>query len=563
MSSFYSELKRRHVFRVAAVYVVTCWVLAQAADFLLESFGAPEWVVQSIVVLLFLGFPVALILAWATELTPEGIRLTGDEPIPSTALTAPSDDIVAPAALNYAHSIAVLPFADMSVDKDQEYFSDGLAEELLNMLAQIPQLHVASRTSAFSFKGKAEDIQVIAQRLNVNHVLEGSVRKSGEKVRVTAQLIKAEDGFHLWSESFDRPLDNIFAVQDEIAQSVVEVLKLKLLGEAPKSKETHPDAYSLHLKGVHFNTMRKQEDLLEAVNCFEQALEIDPDYAPAWSGLSFTYMIMGGSGGAGWEKSAALSREALGKALKLDPKLADAWMNASALKSYYDWDWTGAQSDIERARELAPNNSNLLDVEARLARSQGELERSIQLADQSIGLDPLNQGAQCDRARALLYLGHYDQSEAAYKALLLINPLHHNAKSMLSRVYLARGEVERALANRDENVSPFWQDFTQLLALYSHRRDSQVEAKLAQFIEEYQNEGAFQIAEIYALGGSKDEAFHWLARAYEQRDPGLADELLVTNSLRSLHSDPRWAPLVDKLGLLAAYQAMPTLNPVI
>ena len=268
MASLFSELKRRHVFRVAIAYIVTAWILAQVADLMLDSFGAPPWVVKAFLVFLIIGFPVAMLLAWAFELTPEGIKVDVAPP-PDPPSEKPSPDTEAndqSSLLDKADnaSIAVLPFADMSSEGDQEYFSDGLAEELLNLLAKIPQLHVAARTSAFSFKNTQADIHEVAKKLNVANILEGSVRKSGDQVRVTVQLISASDGYHLWSETYDRSLENIFSVQDDIASAVVNVLKVKLLGEAPKVEETDPEAFRLYLQGRHFLAEKSEEGLTES-----------------------------------------------------------------------------------------------------------------------------------------------------------------------------------------------------------------------------------------------------------------------------------------------------------
>jgi TolB-like protein len=555
MTSFFTELRRRHVFRVAAAYVVTGWVVAQAAEFLLESFAAPEWVLQVLIILLVLGFPIALVLAWAFELTPAGVELdksAEDDPLPAAsgpALEAPPD--------SPDQSIAVLPFVDMSADRDQEYFSDGLAEELLNLLAKVPGLHVASRTSAFFFKGKQEDIRTIAEKLRVRHVLEGSVRKAGNQLRVTAQLINAQDGYHLWSDTYDRPLDNIFAMQDEIALAVVDALKVRLLGEAPTARETNTEAFNLYLQGVHLFKQRTSETLDKAVDCLERAVAIDPEYAPAWAYLSSVYAVRGGSAGAGWEKGVTASREALQRALALDPDEALSWVSQSQLKSYYDWDWEGARNDLERARLLAPDSSEVYAALARLARSNGRLEQSVELSARAIELDPLNFTAHSDRSRALMYLGRLEEAEVGFRGLVGLNPNHRNGTAMLSRIEMLRGNVDSALELNERVVIPFWTDFCRLLICYRHRRTPDCERDLLTFCEEQGDEGAFQVAEIYAYAGEADTAFEWLDRAVVQRDPALADELLVSDTLRGLHSDARWETLVGRIGLLDSWRSMP------
>lgn len=553
MASFFTELKRRHVFKVAAAYVVTGWVVAQAAEFLLENFSTPEWILQTLIVLLVLGLPIAIVLAWAFELTPIGLHLdSSGEDKPLLEAADPQPDLLESSP---KQSIAVLPFADMSPGHDQEYFSDGLTEELLNLLAKVSGLHVASRTSAFSFKGRQEDIRQIADKLSVRHVLEGSVRKAGDQLRITAQLIKAQDGYHLWSETYDRSIENVFAVQDEISRAVVGSLKLQLLGEAPVVRETSAEAYNLYLQAMHLKMQRTHDSLDLAMDYLEQAVEIDPEYAPAWALLSEVYALRGGSTQSGWEEGVAASRKALERALALDTESAGAWLSQGQLKSYYEWDWEGARKDLERACTLAPNDSSVYVAQARLARHEGRLEDSVSLCDQAIALDPINQDARSDRARALYYMGRLDEAEAGFRGLMALNPRHHNASGFLRRIDAARGNLDSAL-ERDKTLVPFWSDFNWLLLVYRYRRTEECEAKLAAFVEKNANEGAFQIAEIYAFAGEADSAFEWLEVAVKQRDPGLTDELLTTETLQSLHEDARWEPLIAQLGLLDAYRAM-------
>ena len=554
MTSFFTELRRRHVFKVAATYALTGWVVAQVAEFLLESFRAPEWILQALIIVLILGFPIAVVLAWAFELTPDGLqRDNPTDEVPSPAFAR----LTAELPKNFPdQSIAVLPFADMSPDRDQEYFSDGLTEELLNLLAKVSGLHVASRTSAFSFKGKQEDIREIAEKLCVKHVLEGSVRKSGDQLRITAQLIKAHDGYHLWSETYNRSMENVFAIQDEIARAVVEALKPQLLGETPVVRETSSEAYNLYLQALHLKRQRTPDSLNKAMDYLERAVDIDSGYAPAWALLAAVYALRGGSALTEWEGGVAASRKALKRALKLDPEHAGGWLSQSQLRSYYEWDWEGAQADLERASALAPDNSDVCVAKARLARSQGRLVESIAFCDQAIALDPLDQDARSDRARALYYLGRLDEAEEAFRELMALNPNHHNVFGFLYRIDAVRGNVDRALNQHGDTLNPFWSDFNWLLIAYRFRRTKECEAKLAEFIAANADEGAFQIAEIYAFAGEADAAFKWLEAAVQKRDPGLTDELLSTETLLRLHSDARWEPLVEKLGLLEAYRIM-------
>ena len=401
--SIIAELKRRNVLRVAALYLVAAWVLLQVGDLLFGLLDLPAWSNKLLFAGLVLGFVPALIFSWVYELTPEGLKrehevernasttaetarkldlivvgllviaivvvavqrfMPRTAPVPAaTVATSGSSSVEMPAPAA-AKSIAVLPFADMSAGKDQEYFADGLSEELLNLLAKLPELRVIGRTSSFQFKGRNEDLRVIGEKLNVVHVLEGSVRKSGNKVRITAQLIKAADGSHLWSETYDRTLDDIFAVQDDIAGEVVKALKLTLLGttSVTRSRPVNPEAYNLALQGRFFVERRGQKDLERAVEYFRRSRERDPGYAPAWAGLSQAYARQADYGFAPPADGYRQAREAAEKALALDPQLVDAHLAMGSIHLVYDWDWAAADASFRRALDLEPGNAQALKL---------------------------------------------------------------------------------------------------------------------------------------------------------------------------------------------------------
>jgi len=556
MPSFFSELQRRKVFRVSIAYIITAWVLAQVAELMLESFSAPGWVVKAILVFLIIGFPMAAILAWAYEMTPDGIKLDSDVyPTPPERVDPPP--FPAHPEREDAHSIAILPFTDMSEDGGHEYFSDGLAEELLNLLTRIPELRVASRTSAFSFKNKHIDIKKVARKLKVAYILEGSVRKSGNRVRITTQLIKASDGFHVWSDSYDRPMDNIFAVQDEIALAVVEVLRLKLLDEAPRASVTDPRAYSLFLQGRHYRLQRSRKSLASAVKAYRESLEIAPDYAPALAGLSQAYLFEAAQSYRDWEEGVALARKTVEQALALDPNQALAWVSLSRIKSGHDWDWAGAQADLERARKLEPGNTEVLYTLSELYASKGLLEEAVALCRKVLELDPLQLNAYHDQGRFLIEQNRLDEAEKCYSLLLDLNPAHHNAHGYLAKIMAVKGDFEGALAEIEKLDEPFWKAWATLLVHYIARSTADMTEQLEQFISENQHDSAFQIAQLYATNSDVNNAFKWLEQAYVQRDSGLAQSLLSDGILRVLYGDPRWELLIARIGLLQAYKAMP------
>ena len=376
--SFFAELKRRNVIRAAVLYIGAIWALAQGIAQLGSSVGAPEWATRWFLVAAAIGFPFWLAFAWFFEFTPEGIKREAEvEPHESIAhhtgrkldfaiigvlaiavVLLVTDRFVLHHGVNEEavvaeHSIAVLPFVDMSSGKDQEYFSDGISEELLNLLAKIPQLHVAARTSSFSFKGKNAPVPEIARTLLVAHVLEGSVRKSGDQVRITAQLIRAVDGYHVWSETWDRKLDDIFKIQDEIAADVVKQLKVTLLGAAPKARATDPNAYALELQARQLARQGTSRSIDEAIAARRQALAIDPGYVDAWSGIAGLYMSQANKGLKPIDESYALARAAVQRALEIDANDVGALLALGRIASDYDNDPATAARHIEQALALS------------------------------------------------------------------------------------------------------------------------------------------------------------------------------------------------------------------
>ena len=327
-----------------------------------------------------------------------------------------------PSALPATASIAVLPFVNMSSEKEQEYFSDGLAEEMLSSLAKIPGLHVAGRTSAFQFKGKNEDLRVIGQRLNVATVLEGSVRKEGHRVRISAQLIKVDDGFHLWSETYDRELNDIFAVQEEIARAVAGSLKVALLGEktATSSRGTNAEAYNAYLQGRYFLERRSQENMDRALAYFEQAIKLDPGYGPAWVGLAMTHNRQAYYGYAPFAEAFRKARAAAEQALALDRSLAGASAELGIVQMAHDFDWAGADASFKRALALEPGNATIVLRAADLALALGRLDDALALNRRSVELDPLSAEAQFYLGVATLYAGRLEEAAAGFtKALEL------------------------------------------------------------------------------------------------------------------------------------------------
>ena len=449
-----------------------------------------------------------------------------------------------------AKSIAVLPFADMSAGKDQEYFADGLSEELLNLLAQLPELRVIGRTSSFQFKGRNEDLRVIGEKLNVAHILEGSVRKSDEKVRITAQLIRAADGSHLWSQTYDRTLDDIFVVQDDIAGEVVKALKLTLLGTAPVTRSTpvDPEAYNLALQGRFFYDRRNRKDLERAVEYYRRSVERDPGYAPAWAGLSQTNARQADNGFVPAADGYRRAREAAEKALALDPQLADAHLAMGWIQTSYDWDWAAADASFRKALDLEPGSAQALRQAGVLASTLGRWSEAIDLTNKAIERDPLRPASYNNLGLALLAVNRGAEAEAEFRRALELNPDGAYWHLALGRALLLQGSTDAALQEMQQETEEVWRLFGLALAFHALGRRGESDAVLAVLKSKYAGEMAYQIAEVHAFRGEADLAFEWLERAYDQRDGGAAD---IKGSLlmRGLAGDPRYKAFLRKMKL--------------
>ena len=493
MSSLWGELNRRNVVRVALAYIIVAWLLLQVSDTLVPALHLPEWFNSGVALLLILGFPIAILFAWAFEMTPEGLKKEAevDRSESITRVTGRKLDFVIIAVLACAvlffvydkfgtspegpaeqsetvagaptkASIAVLPFVNMSGDASNEYFSDGLSEELLNLLAKVPEMHVAARTSSFSFKDQPDvAIAEIARELNVANVLEGSVRKSGTQIRITAQLIDAETGYHLWSKTYDRELENIFITQDEIAAQVTDALKVTLLGEAPSSRETNPEAYELFLQAQYISHQDNQDAYQRAIGLYEQALAIDPDYAPAWAELATTPGFWYAAYGGMLRLIAASSREIdaamLQQALQYRSKRMRRHIYARGHQDRWRSTFTlhraafGTSNVLTNSSRAAPDMIRLpwLRAMAFVASPRKALELPPKCGASSI---------RCGLAyhnfigTSLWSRGRYDEALEAFDQLLTLAPDYPGTYRRISGVHIAQGDYEEALAVMDNEI---------------------------------------------------------------------------------------------------------------
>lgn len=579
--SFFTELKRRNVYKVAVAYAVVSWLLIQIATQVFPFFEVPNWAIRLVVFLLIVGFPVALVLSWAFEITPEGIKLEsevapderGKGPIGrriigitiALAVVAagllafqlvrprlmterlPAASPAAPAAVISENSIAVLPFVDMSPAKDQGYFSDGISEELLNLLGRIPQLKVPSRTSSFFFKDKQVEISEIARQLRVAYVLEGSVRKNGDLLRITTQLIRAADGYHLWSETYDRKMDDIFNVQDEIAGEVVKELKVKLLAAAPRVRTTDPQAYALFLQAKGLARKFTPDAFAKSDALYRQALEIDPRYAPAWAGLAVNFNAEVGMGVMSSQQGYAQAREAAEKALAIDPDYAPAHaaLGLSALQS--DNDLAAAARHLERALALDPTSVPVLSDSANLLSSLGRLDQALALHEAAVRRDPVSAASLSNLGAAQCVTGRYDEAIGSYRAVLRLNPGRGGAHAQLGMVLLQKGDAPAALAEIEQEKNEPWRMIALPMASCALGRAADADAARDALIAKYEKDWSYNIAYVYAFCGQSDKAFEWLDMAVAYKDGGLS-EIVPQTLFEKIHSDPRWLPFLRKLG---------------
>jgi TolB-like protein/Tfp pilus assembly protein PilF len=501
----------------------------------------------------------------AAEFAERVLRLLSGDAAPArpvvSARAAPAVPPSAPGG--EAPSIAVLPFVNMSRDEENEYFADGLSEELLNLLAKIRGLRVASRTSAFSFKGKGVDIPAVAQKLNVATVLEGSVRKSGKRVRITVQLIEVASDSHLWSETYDRELDDIFAVQDDIAQSVVKELRRALLREpagstagiaaaadvrrAASGRSDNPEAFQLYLQGKFFGERTTQADTDRAIDLFRRALAIDPHFALAWTALSRVHQMQAGFGFAPIDEGYARARDAAERALRLTPDLPEAHVELGLVLQQHDWNWVAADASFRRALELAPGDGHALRAAAGLARVLGHTDEAFALMHKVVELDPLSARAHRELGHVCFQSGRLDDSAAAFQLALDLSPKSGLCHAFLAIVRLLQRRGDEAATLAAEESHDVFRNLAQ--AMIEHARGHAVasDAALRTLIDGFAWTAAYQVAEAYAFRGEVDAAFEWLERAHAQRDPGVIHSS-SDSLLQPLHGDPRWAPFLERMG---------------
>jgi TolB-like protein/Tfp pilus assembly protein PilF len=569
-------------------------LIIQVVETTFPPFGFGDGAIRAVVIALSIGLIPVLVIAWVFELTPEGLKMDSDVD-PALSITRPAGrkldraivavlvlavgyfavdkfmldpnrdaeqlELAREAVRNEAiiaeigdRSIAVLPFADMSQERDQAYFSEGIAEELLNLLATIPEVRVTSRSSAFSFKDKGLSIPEIADRLRVSYVLDGSVRKSGDQLRISAQLIDAQTDTQVWSRNFDRTLENIFQIQDEIAGDVVEQVRGTLDIASPQQRQTDPVAYSLFLEARDQRRLGTVDSYDKSIAIYKRVLEIDPNYSPAWDEMAAVYQNQANTGLRPAAEGFRLAREAALAAIEADPSYAPAFGTLAFLAQYYDVDLAAATEYLQRALELAPTDSALIGSAGMLLKNMGRVEEALAPIEYKVALDPLSAAWQYTLGIAYLSAAQYDDAVRSFETTLRLSPEFSLAHYNLGVAMMLAGRPNEAVAALQKEAREDWRLAGLTMAYFDLGRhsegaadNSQYETTLAELLRKYSGNMTYNIGYVYAYLGDADSAFEWLERAFEVEDPGLG-EILSQPLLANLKQDPRWLPLLETLG---------------
>ena len=578
---FFGELKRRNVYKVAVAYAVVGWLLIQVATQVFPFLEIPNWAIRLVILITALCFPVALIIAWAFELTPEGVKRTEVADAAHqrsrggvwiavvvvaamlslglfflgryTARNTTARQSETATASNLQKSIAVLPLVNTSGDASNEYFSDGLSEELIAVLAKIPELKVIGRSSSFFFKGKSGDSAAIGQKLGVANLIEGSVRKQGDRVRIVAELISAVDGRSLWSDTYDRELKDVFAVQEEIAKAVAEQMKVRLLGEKTRSdavpSNQNPAAHNAVLQSDFYFQQQTAESIQKAISFAQEAVRLDPNYALAYAKLSQAWRQYAASFATGnAEKAYEEARVAAEKAASLAPDLVEVRKAIGWISMTPRLDFRAAEKEFRRALELSPGDAGAKNAMSYALIAQGRLAEAEQTCREAILLDPLVTVLWYNLGRLAVAAGRYQDAEESFRKGLEIQPHAARFHTYLATLDILQRNPTAALQQAQLEPDDFWREYALTLVQQTQPDRAAADTALKNFSSKYATNGAYQIAVIHALRKEPDEMFRWLDNAYATHDSGLT-QLVITPFVFDYRDDPRFVALCQKLGV--------------
>ena len=595
IDNFFAELKRRNVYKVAVAYAVVAWLLVQIATQVFPFFEIPNWAVRLVVLVLIAGFPVALVFSWAFEITPEGIvreseiesgksitHHTGRKIVALTiVLSVVATGLLifqfvrprstSPSAATISNkSIAVLPFDNLSGDPQNAYFSEGVQDEILTRLAKIAELKVISRTSTQRFKSAPNDLRQIAQQLGVENILEGSVQKANDQVRVNVQLINALTDAHLWADTYDRKLTDIFAVETEIAKTVADVLQAKLTGSEQHVIAARPtansEAHQLYLKGRFFWNKRTGDDLKKSIDYFQQAIAADPNYALAYAGVADAYVFLPGYTAGSPQDCYPKAKAAAKKALELDDTLAEAHTTLAIALLLYDFDFAQAIREFQHAIELNPNyatahqqygNIGLIDL--------GRFDDAIAEGNRAAELDPLSLVINADVGANYYYARRYDEAIAQLRKTLEMDPGYYYAYITLGEALEMKGAGDTAIAEYQKARA--LNDDPSVLGLLAHAYAASGTKTGAlkildqlKALSKQRYVAAYSFTLVYLGLGDKEEALHWLEQSYQDRAGGDIEGIRVDPFLDSLRGDPRFEALAEKVIPAAQFGNKATLK---
>jgi TolB-like protein/cytochrome c-type biogenesis protein CcmH/NrfG len=578
---FFGELKRRNVYKVAVAYAVVGWLLIQVATQVFPFLEISNWAIRLVIFVTALGFPVALIIAWAFELTPEGVKRTEDADAARqhsrggvwiavvvvaatlslglfflgryTAGTSTPRSSEPATASNPQKSIAVLPLVNTSGDPSNEYFSDGLSEELIAVLAKIPELKVIGRSSSFLFKGKSDDSKAIGEKLGVAHLIEGSVRKQDDRVRIVAELINAHDGRSLWSETYDRKLKDIFAVQNEIATAVADQMKVKLLGQSARTEAVgsseNPEAHNAVLQSDFYFQQQTADSVRKSISFLQEAVRLDPNYALAYAKLSQAWRQYAASFAIeDASKAYDEARQAADKAVSLAPDLPEVRMTVGLLAMNPVLDFPAAEKEFRQVLQSSPNNAAAKSGLCLSLLAQGRFTEAEEACRQALLLDPLLTNLWFNLGRITVGTGRYKEAGEAFRKGLELQPNASRFHTYLATLDVLQNRPAQATANAQLENEGFWRDYAVALVQQAQGDQSAADATLNDFIAKDSNGGAFQIAVLYAIRKEPDQMFKWLNTAYDTRDSGLT-QLAVTPFFLPYRDDPRFTALCQKLNV--------------
>ncbi len=591
--SFFAELQRRHVYKVGAMYGVAGWLLVQVVTQVLPVFDVSALGQRILVLIVVAGFPVALVLAWLFDLTPAGIVRTpgaaaGGETAAAASLRHGMDrklnyllGTLLVLALGYFvvervalrgrgaavaasdQSIAVLPLLNESGDRDQQYFSDGLSEDFINALSQVAGLKVISRNSSFQFRDSKLDARAIGARLGVAHLLEGSVRRLGETVRISAELVNTADDRTLWSQHYDRPYADLFKLQDDVTADVAGALQARLVGEAGMMTQSgrpasgNLAAYNAYLQGKFHEVRRNSDDAQSAVGYFREAVRLDPRYAQGYAALCYNLVFLAGNY---WQDQQARqgysdARAACATAQSLAPDLAAAYVASSGLKLIADFDWASSQADAQRALQLAPNDADVLGQAGLMQFALGQRQQALARLQQSLVANPLGAATYLWYSRCLMALGRFDEAQQAIGKSIELAPGSGNSFFQLVMLDVLRGDAQAASQDAQRTPAGEFKDIVLAFAAQLGTDRAAADQALQKLIDRESGVDAYQIAQLYALRKQPDQMMAWLERAYSNRDPGLSVLFATDALLDPYRGDPRLVAFCRRVGLPLAQGA--------